>query len=193
MRNGPQVTGTESARTNVYTAMVDNGAANEDGKAPRWWVLHTKPRAEKAVAGALEKQAIEFYLPLVAIQHTYAKSRATFHKPLFPGYVFLLGDSDARLVALQTNKLVSALSVPDQTLFEREIGNIRRALASGEPLSVFPALRAGARFRVTSGPLRDVEGVIERIGSQARIYASVSVLGQSVTLEIDPALLERID
>lgn len=127
------------------------------------------------------------------MHHTYSKSKVTFHRPLFPAYVFLLGNQDARLAALKTNKLVSVIDVPDQQLFERELGSIRTALASGEPLSVFPALRKGVRFRVTSGPLRDLEGVIERIGSQARIYASVSVLGQAVTLEIDPALLERID
>lgn len=168
-------------------------AVEPNGKTPRWWVLHSKPRAEKTVAEALEKQRVEHYLPLVAVHHSYSKSKATFHRPLFPGYVFLLGDYEARLAALKTNKLVSVIDVPDQQLFERELGNIRTALASGAPLTVFPALRAGVRFRVTSGPLRNLEGVIERIGSQARIFASVSVLGQSVTLEIDPGLLERVD
>lgn len=174
----------------TFYETLEPGAATAVEK--RWWVLHTKPKAEKSVAAMLEKKRIQHFLPLVTVRHTYSNWQATFHKPLFPGYVFLMGNEDARVSALETNKLVSVLNVTDQELFAQEIGDIQRAVASGQRMNIFPALRAGARFRVTSGPLRDIEGVIERVGSQARIYAAVTVLGQSVTLEIDPALLERI-
>jgi transcription antitermination factor NusG len=182
--HGSQVAGTESA----HIMVAQHPSA---GRFKRWWALHTKPSAEKAVAAALTSRSIDHYLPLVEIHHTYAKSRATFSKPLFPGYVFLLGTDEDRLLALQTNRLVNVLHVPDQQRFCSELESVRVALTSGNPVRIYAALREGTRVRVTAGPLRGMEGVVERIGSRARIYASISVLGQSVTLEIDPAYLER--
>lgn len=161
--------------------------------ASRWWVLHTHPRAEKVVATALTERGIEFFLPLITARHSYAKSKVAFQKPLFPGYVFLLGDEHSRELALRTNKLVQVISVPDQARLESELAGIRRALASDVPLELFPAIRVGARCRVLRGPLLGLEGVVERVGTSTRIYLSVSALGQSVVVEIDAALLERVD
>src|SRR5262245_45746376 len=41
----------------------------EDGETPdiagQWWVLHTRPRAEKALARKLRQKDVSFFLPLL--------------------------------------------------------------------------------------------------------------------------------
>lgn len=170
-------------------------AAAQDAPASRraWCVLHTRPRTEKLVAERLVHAGIEHYLPLVVVRHTYAKSRVAFEKPLFPGYVFLHGGEDDRLAALRTNKVVSTIRVGDQAQLERELAQIRAAIAAGAALDVFPALGVGAHCRVVSGPLLGLEGVITGGASRTRLFLSVTALGQSAVLDIDAAMLERID
>ena len=54
-----------------------------------WWVLHSKPRAEKSIARQLVKHGVGFYLPLYE-KHWRKNGRSQHsHLPLFPGYVFL--------------------------------------------------------------------------------------------------------
>src|SRR6516164_5481656 len=64
----------------------------------RWWVLHTRPRAEKTLARNLLKHQIAFFLPLFQRSQRFRGRLVTSHLPLFPGYVFLLGDNQDRLL-----------------------------------------------------------------------------------------------
>src|SRR5437764_463145 len=88
-----------------------------DGSGPRqgdrWWVLHTRPRTEKALARRLFAYKHHFYLPLR--QQRWKSNGRSFqsHLPLFSGYVFLRGDEQARLRALETNLVAQVLHVPD--------------------------------------------------------------------------------
>src|SRR5579863_1991711 len=70
-----------------------------------WWVLHTRPRAEKALARRLFTKQIAFFLPVYQ-QHRNSEGRAPAHLPLFPGYLFLCGPQEALHTALET-KLVA--------------------------------------------------------------------------------------
>ena len=88
------------ARVASSAAGIDSGARHETSEgewirtiAGRWWVLHTRSRNEKRVSSELERERVRHYLPLVSVKHTYAKHKATFQLPLFPGYVFLCGDA----------------------------------------------------------------------------------------------------
>jgi len=58
----------------------------------QWWVLHTKPRQEKSLARQLLEGKIGFYLPLITRRWRLRGRLMASHVPLFPGYVFLLGN-----------------------------------------------------------------------------------------------------
>src|SRR5579885_1847317 len=62
-----------------------------------WWVLHTRPRAEKALARKLLALRQDFFLPLYQKRLRIRGRSLTSYVPLFPGYVFLRGDAAARL------------------------------------------------------------------------------------------------
>ena len=156
----------------------------------RWWVLHCRARNEKRIAEALEENQIAYYLPLVSVQRTYTKSKFTFHIPLFPGYVFLCGDHDACDVARKTNRVANIINVDNQDQFRSELTHIYRVVESGQSVELFPALQTGQCCRIVSGVLKGVEGIVLHRGQRCRMYLSVSILGQSVTVEVDAALLE---
>jgi transcription antitermination factor NusG len=159
----------------------------------RWWVLHTLARNEKRVAEALANRGIAHYLPLVSVQHTYAKSRATFSLPLFPGYLFLCGDEAACVTARETRRVAAVLGVQDQARLQRELAHVWRAVESRRGIELYPSIRPGKRCRVTRGPLAGLEGVAIRTGSRCRMYLSVTMLGQSAVVEVDAALLELVE
>lgn len=159
----------------------------------RWWVLHTRARNEKVVATTLARQRVQYYLPLVRVERTYAKCRVTFLLPLFPGYLFLCGDRDACEKAWKTNRVAKILRVGNQEQLRNELRQVFLALETGENVDLFKSLRKGRRCRITGGTLKGLEGVVLRRGRHCRMYLSVTMLGQSAVVEVDAALLEPID
>lgn len=95
--------------------LVEPAAA--DSVAPpefRWWVLHTRPRTEKALVCCLLGRSVGFFLPQYLKDRLSRGRRFASHLPLFPGYLFLHGGERDRLTALETNLVVNCLPVHDQ-------------------------------------------------------------------------------
>lgn len=159
----------------------------------KWWVLHTRARNEKAVAAALGRLGVQCFLPLVRYGRTYGGRVRRVDIPLFPGYVFLCGGADARLAALQTNRVANVLEVADQDRLKADLRQIARIIESEHPVDLYPALRSGSRCRVIAGSLSGLEGVVLRRRGPWRVYVGVEFVGQSAELEIDSALLEIIE
>jgi transcriptional antiterminator RfaH len=159
----------------------------------RWWVLHTRPRNEKAIAAVLDRRGVDYFLPLVRHQRQLRGRILHVDLPLFPSYLFLCGDWKARETALKTNRVAKVLEVPDQGQLTADLQQIERVLSSGEPVDLYPALRAGARCRVRSGVLAGLEGVVLRRKGPWRVFVAVRFIAQSAELELDSALLEVID
>ena len=175
------------------TAPTHAGAMAVDAMVGRWWVLHTKPRNEKATAADLERRGVQHFLPLVVRQHRSRGRVWSSSVPLFPSYVFCCGRDDDRLTALRTNRIAHVLEVGDQDRFRDDLRQIQRVIASREPVNLFPRLHVGARCRVIGGPLAGLEGVVLRRRGAWRIYVSIAFLGQSAELEIDADRIELID
>src|SRR3990172_6465123 len=76
-----------------------------------WWAVYTKTRQEKSLARDLAAAEQPFYLPLVSRRHVVRGRTMTSHMPLFPGYLFVAGDPESRLVVLKTNRAVCVLPV----------------------------------------------------------------------------------
>jgi len=158
-----------------------------------WWVVHTRPRHEKALAADLENQRIGYFLPLVTVKRKYRGRGVEVQLPLFPSYLFLCGGDDERYAAFNTRKAVNIIAVVAQEQLKQELRQIHRLVMSRQPLDLYPALQRGRRCRVISGPLAGLEGVVLRRRNVCKVYVGVEALGQSAELEIDPSLLEVIE
>ena len=179
-----------SMETSTQVPVIASPAESLTGT---WFVLHTKARQEKAVAGDLETLGIQHFLPLVRYRRIQGGRVRRSSVPLFPGYIFLCGDDQDRLAALRTRRVANVLLVPDQAQLKFDLSHIWKAVDSEHPVDLYPRLRKGTRCRVTRGSLSGLEGVVIRRKGPWSVYVGVAFLGQSAELEIDPADLMILD
>jgi len=159
----------------------------------RWHVLHTLARQEKALAKDLAARGVEHYLPLQASVRYYGRRKLTSELPVFPGYLFLRGSLDDAYQADRTKRVAKIIEVSDQKRLETELAQIRRALEAGMVLMPYSKMTIGTRVEVSAGPLRGMIGEVEDQVRPDRLILRVKTLGQAVSLDIEAALLERLD
>ena len=158
-----------------------------------WWVAHTKPRQEKALARDLLRSSIPYFLPMYEARR---RSRGRSWKavlPLFPGYVFFCSNENDRLKVLGTGRIAKLIPVDDQAGLVTELSLLKRVIEAGLGVDPYPELKTKSRCRVRSGPLQDIEGQVLRRKGKARFIVTISILGQGASVEIDGNELEPLD
>ncbi len=122
--------------------------------------------------------------PKSAIRNPSRSRLRTSYTPLFPGYVFLrVPDTDARVVRM-SNVIVSLLEVADQQSLAGELGQIHDLQRRGAMLVPFPWLTTGDAVRIRDGAFKGYEGVIVKEKGEARLVVSISMIRQSVIVEL---------
>jgi len=156
----------------------------------RWWVGHTKSRAEKAFAWDLRRMQISYFLPMVDRVRMYGGRKRRVLLPLFPSYVFLCGTEEDRYRAMTTGHLCQTLDIANQDSLIVELEHLRSALVKKAELDFYPFTAVGRICRVCAGPFRGLEGIVVRRDGKCRLVLEVSILGQGASLEIDADFLE---
>jgi transcription antitermination factor NusG len=113
-------------------------------------------------------------------------------RPLFPGYLFGRFHGKLPATALGAPGLAHVVGFADgpAPIPDEEIEAVRRVVDSGLNVCGSAILSVGKRVRVRSGPLRGLEGRLERIKSRFRLVVSVELLGRSVATDVDPEAVE---
>jgi transcriptional antiterminator RfaH len=155
-----------------------------------WWVAHTRPRQEKALAWDLLRRGGRYFLPLYRVTRRRGGRAWRTLLPLFPGYVFLCGQEADRLETLATGRVARTIPAGDQDRLVRELSQVQRLLASGMAVDAYPRLKRGAACRIRRGPLAGLEGHVQRRRDRTRFIISVTMLGQGAVVEIDAGSLE---
>ncbi len=186
-----------SAEPDLYPVDLwtgDAGLCQGDGER-RWWCLHARPRQEKSAARHLQSRQIAYYLPQVFREtRTPAGRRLRSLIPLFPGYLFLLGDDRQRVEALRGNHLANVLEIPDQPGLVHDLRQIHQILTSGIQVAPEPTLPVGTRVRVVNGPFLGLVGtIVRRRGHRDRFVATVRCLGQGATIELADWQVEPVN
>ncbi|HEY4300558.1 MAG TPA: transcription termination/antitermination NusG family protein [Candidatus Didemnitutus sp.] len=158
----------------------------------RWFVAHTKPRAEKKFAALLAHEKCAHYLALVDSVRRYGGRTKTFTKPLFPGYVFVQIEGDQRQRLYQQDLLVRALPVENEPVFLQQLETVRAVCASGLEAVLHPLIRKGTRVRVQGGPLHGVEGYVDDPLNPRGIVVSVDVLQQGLLVRLPLSSLQPL-
>jgi transcriptional antiterminator RfaH len=157
----------------------------------RWYLIHTKPRAEPIARSNLERQGYEVYFPRLA--HTVRRGQYWNQHvgPLFPRYLFLRVDvGEQALVPVHSTLGVSSIVrfgsrysvVPDEV--------VEALRSDADPLSGLHRLRrpariaAGSRIRMVEGPFEGLEGVLERADGDERVLVLLTVLGQEARVSV---------
>ncbi|HKS95802.1 MAG TPA: UpxY family transcription antiterminator [Terriglobia bacterium] len=177
---------------------VDSGSVhpNPAEQAPEsaWYAVYTSHQHEKAASSLLAQKGFEVFLPLYRAVHSWKDRVKQVSLPLFPGYFFLHGGLERRLAVLTTPGIHNLVSFGAQPapIPPSQIEAIQRMVAGGTACEPHPFLKCGDRVRVKSGPLVDLEGILVRKKSLFRLVLSLELLQQSVAVEVDAGLVERV-
>ncbi len=197
MNTTPQHDDGPADEKSYWTASVqrDPSFAIPDGPPGRWWVAHTKPRQEKALARNLDAFRIFYYLPL-AFRTTRSRRtgrRSTSTVPVFPSYLFFRATEQERHQSLTTNRIANTLAVMDQAELVHQLRQIQQLLAAGHEYRWHGSLEVGDLARIETGPFAGLEGVVRTRRPRRRLILNVDMLGQSVSVEIAQSDLVRIE
>jgi len=153
----------------------------------RWWVLHTKPRAEKRLARCLLQKEHNFFLPLYTRRHTRSgrPGNVDAYLPLFPGYVFFHGSEEGRLAAFATRLVAQVLPVTDQARLYQDLVNVHRLMTLDKPLTPAKTLPPGTPIEITEGPFAGLTGRVLRYGASWHLIVEVKFLQSGVSVELE--------
>jgi len=163
---------------------------------PVWYVVHTRPQAERTALENLLRQGYSVYLPCYRTVVRHARRRQLVLRPLFPRYLFA-GLDRARmrwrpiLSTLGVSGVVRAgdepVAVGDHIvtgLREREAAGLFDRLATRRTLCV------GELVRVTAGVFEDLIGRLLELDDQDRVVVLLDVLGRQVRTRLGAAAIE---
>ena len=154
-----------------------------------WFAVQTRVGREGSVASILDAKWYDVFLPLFESHHQWSDRVKTSMAPLFPGYVFCRGASEAigRIVTTPGVCRIVGFGKTPAVVDDNEIESIRRITASGLPVCPYQYLHAGQRVTIADGPLSGLEGIVLRAGGQHRLVVSVNLLRRAVAVQLDAA------
>ncbi len=164
-------------------------AAVPDEKDGRWWVLRTRPRAEKALARHLLGRSLRFFLPHYQ-KRSGTNGRCLAYHPLFAGYMFLHGDGNDRRNALETNQVAQVIPVEDQMQLHRDLVRVYDLIMSNAVLSPEERLEPGMLVEIVSGPLTGMTGKIVTRHKKMRFLVEVRFLQQGVSVDVESWMIQ---
>ena len=167
----------------------------EDENLPRrrtWYVLHVKPRTEKKVDDFLSCLRVFHYLPLVRKVSKVQRRRVVRHLPVFPGYVFARLFPEERFRVLETKQVVRTIEVDNPRRMIHQLRQVEHASRLSTDVRVVETFEPGERVKVVSGPLRGLEGQVQRKGGAATLILTVDILGRALGAAVSPTDLQKL-
>ncbi|MGB9624939.1 MAG: transcription termination/antitermination protein NusG [Phycisphaerae bacterium] len=186
LANEPMIYPADLLEQPVAAGLPTDGPCGES----RWFVAHTKPRQEKALARYLFSRQIPYFAPQYVRGPVRPRGHAPSYLPLFAGYVFVKSDDAGRVEALQSNRIVAPLRVLDQVGLLNDLRRVKRLIDARLPLYPEERLAPGERVRIVSGPLAGMEGIVEYRVGRCRFVVSVDFIRQGVAVEVSATALE---
>lgn len=164
-----------------------------------WYIVHSKIRAERMTADALERKGFEVFLPMETCEITHARKKQVVARPLFRGYLFVRLDKDRPRFAdvrkthgvhwLVTN-VGKPVVVPDKI-----IGALQERETEGDFDRTKPkklGMQAGDKVRIKEGPFADLIGEILALPSERRIDVLLNLYNRKIKFKIPLANVEVV-
>lgn len=154
-----------------------------------WAVLHTRPRCEKKLIREMEIHGMRAYTPLETRPHQYGSRKRENDIPIFSGYIFGLYSDRNKAWIRQNQYLANFLPAGSRQTLEQQLLQIETALACGQAAEVYNHLAEGTPVEIRSGPMKGMEGIVQKIKNNHRIILNLEMINQSIAVEIDRAWL----
>jgi transcription antitermination factor NusG len=179
--------------TDLYPETLFAGLDALPGAERQWWVLHVRPRQEKALARHVLAIEVPFFLPLTPRRRLLRGKVVHSHLPLFPGYVFILATKDEWLKSLSQGRVVRSLHVVDQERLWNDLRQVHRLIQSGSPVMPAERLGPGVEVEIQSGPLVGLRGLIIREATGRRFVVRVDFIQRGASVVLDDFALAAVE
>ncbi len=157
-----------------------------------WYVVYTRPRWEKKVAGLLLEKGLTGYCPLNRVVKQWSDRKKLVLEPLFKGYVFVKISEDKKWEITKIDGIVNFvhwLGKPARVR-ESEIDTIRKFLREFKDVEVVDRqLEVNTTVMIRQGVLMNYRGIIVEVsGHKARVQ--IDSMGIQLRAVIDKSNLE---
>ena len=175
--------------------------------ARKWYVVHTYSGYENKVktnlehlieSQGLEKNIFEVLIPMEEVTELKEGGRrVTSEKKVFPGYVLIRADLDARTqVAIRNTPGITGFVGSEgqpAPLTREEFNKITKRVSPEAPKKTSTDLSEGQVVKVVSGPLADFDGTVAEVNADAgKVKVLVSIFGRETPVELSFDQVARI-
>ena len=154
-----------------------------------WAVARTHPHKEGVALQALKAQEFGVVCPLT--WKTVRRSRRLFNRktPLFPGYIFIAFDDDARhwRPVSSTRGVQYLLTQKDGRPSRAPAGFVEELMAHTGEEGIFtygPRLSPGQQVRVKTGAFADLVGRVEALDDNGRVRLMLELMAREVRVSL---------
>ncbi|OLY93806.1 transcription antitermination protein nusG [Cnuella takakiae] len=151
-----------------------------------WYVLYTRPKWEKKVAGQLARMEITNYCPLNKVHKQWHDRKKWVDEPLFPSYVFVQTSLKQHSYIREVPGVLSFISWLGKAAVvkQSEIDAIRDFLTKHRNVQLEKvSLRTSDLVRIADGPLANMEGKVVQVSANT-VKVSIPSLGYALVAEV---------
>lgn len=148
----------------------------------KWFVVHSKPRCEKKLALYSSQYEINYYLPLIDSIRVYKNRKVKFTKPMFPGYVFVKCNPEARRQLTITGYVAYWLPVQNQMELVGDLQQIHSGRELGVEFVRAEFLEKGTKVEIMKGPFAGLIGYVKDQKDVKEVILQVTMLHQAVSI-----------
>ena len=154
-----------------------------------WFALQVRPRRELTISAMLRAKGYDEFLPL---RRSHRAGGAI--QPLFTGYVFcrLSPGASGRFVTTPGVIRIVSFGGRPVPVDAEEIAALQLVDKSGCANAPLQGLHLGDKVIIEEGPLRGLSGVLSSVRGQHRLLISVTAMGRTVAVDVDPDWIIRV-
>jgi transcriptional antiterminator RfaH len=160
-----------------------------------WWVVQTKPQQEALAIAHLEQQGMMTYCPKFQQESIHQRQVKVRAIPLFPRYVFILGDFNAKktMHTIRSTAGVSRLiKVGDQpSIIKTDVIDRIRVMEAGHLQRIEQYFKADDAVLITDGLYQGLEADYQMDDGMARAVVLLNLLQHPTRLTIDKTFLKK--
>jgi len=158
-----------------------------------WWLVHTKPRGEKAFARRMASTELPFFLPCRMTRKKVRGRVQTSWLPIFSGYAFVRVTDEERPAVFLGDHVARLVAVIDQERLWQDLRKVRKILDLGIPVTIEDRLIPGQQVRLRNGPLAGMSGTVVREAGTKKFVVEVDLIRKGISVTVDKESLGKLD
>jgi transcriptional antiterminator RfaH len=153
-----------------------------------WYVIYTKPRHEKKVAGKLTETGIDNFLPTIKRVRKWNDRNKCIDEPLFPSYVFVhLDNMQGYYTGMDTEGVLNYVRVGKQVarVSDTVVNNIKLVTNQEKDVEVSDKyFRPGQQLVISQGALTGLSCEIIQFNGNKKVLVRIDLLQRNILLTV---------